>query len=103
MTRIAKYAESISRLRNACRNCVEESFNVDLYKMVPFLYNLTDINNEKCGAAVYSAFSNIYIYILLAAERCISSVKPEVQEMWDYAELLRKKLLSVCEESGLDS
>ena len=95
MTRIAKYAESISRLRNACRNWEGSGFRVDLYKMVPFLYNLTDINNEKCASAVYSAFSNIYIFILLAAERCISSVKPEVQEMWDYAELLRKKLLSV--------
>lgn len=98
MIRIAKYAESISRLRNACRDWIGRLLSVDLYKMVPFLYNLTDIHNEKCGAAVYSAFSNIYIYILLAAERCISSVKPEVQEMWDYAELLRKKLLSVRNE-----
>lgn len=102
MTRIAKYAESISRLRNACKTRLESLLTVDLYKMVPFLYNLTDINNEKCGAAVYSAFSNIYIYILLAAERCISSVKPEVQEMWDYAELLRKKLLSVGAFNRLD-
>ena len=63
--------------------------------MVPFLYNLSNCDDPRCCSAVYSAFANIYVLVLLAAERCISVVKPDVQDMWSHAELLRRKLLSV--------
>lgn len=70
---------------------------IDIHDIVPYLYDLTDTNDSVIKESAYTTFSNVYIYVLLAAAKVMRSADHVVREMWEKAEKMRKSLIRVYE------
>ena len=83
--------ECISKLRTVCKFLfflwlLILTFLIDIYSIIPYLYDLTDTDNATIKELAYSTFSNVYIYALLAAAKVMRSADRDVRDMWEKAE-----------------